>query len=136
MFILQTSVLLLRIDDIVSGTKKQMEMNAPQAPAAPQAEAWFRSILVSHSNFIYNELLIFMWKTISLTFTTVMCSFHVNLSVYEQTTLFVAVYEQTTLYVAYFCDVWYDILQPCCIDVFMSILCLIFIDPPLWINYL
>ena len=31
---LQTAILLLRIDDIVSGTKRQSEASVPQAPAA------------------------------------------------------------------------------------------------------
>jgi hypothetical protein len=34
----QTAMLLLRIDDIVSGTKKQSDVNAPPK-AAPEAEA-------------------------------------------------------------------------------------------------
>ena len=33
----QTAVLLLRIDDIVSGTKKQMDSGGSSMPAAPQA---------------------------------------------------------------------------------------------------
>lgn len=56
--LLQTAILLLRIDDIVSGTKKQMEaLNAPPggaasapAPQAPGPEDWSKLQSLGHFN--------------------------------------------------------------------------------------